>query len=156
MALGFRIWGAEFGSMFEYSATFADLYIWYIGQYLVTPPFASMMAGWTMEQSLTQHVEALGSALGIILFLFQHLFFPFFFNFSQTNKGRGDLQLRSKGSHWNYLSGRHNFLRFHCGKLTKIRSKSCYSDSIGYFFFINCKVRFFILPLRLNVSPEPK
>ena len=42
----------------------------------------------TVEHGLAQHVEALGSVLGIISFLFRHLFFPFFTNISQTNKDR--------------------------------------------------------------------
>ena len=42
----------------------------------------------TVEHGLTQHVEALGSALGIISFPFRHIFSPFFTNISQTNKDR--------------------------------------------------------------------
>ena len=42
----------------------------------------------TVEHGLAQHVEASGSVLGIISFLFRHIFFPFFTNISQTNKER--------------------------------------------------------------------
>ena len=68
------------------------------------------------EHSLTQHVEALGSALGITSFLFQHLFFPFFFKFSQTKKGSC-----AQNTHFEILFRVViKFLSFHYRKLVKI------------------------------------
>ena len=95
----------------------------------------------TVEHGLAQHVEALGSVLGIILFLFRH-----FFSLSSPISPK-----RIKIGTYNCTQNAHleilfpaviNFLSFHCGKLVKMMSKACYPDSISFFFLISCKAGF--------------
>jgi len=74
----------------------------------------------TAEHSLT-HVETLGSALGIISFLFQHNFFQFLFQFLPNKIWyRPVIALKMRTLKFSFRPS--NFSIFHCGKLMKIRS----------------------------------
>ena len=102
----------------------------------------------------TAHCASIGERTRHNFISFPAYFFPFFINLSQPNI-KAETCSCAQNAHLEILSPAViRFLSFYYGKLAKIRSKACYSDSISYFFFINCKVGFFIFQLQLDLSPK--